>query len=266
MGQGLYRRMAVHRRGACLGPRAIFNAVATMERERLVHLTLCPRIAASQVLEAMLLPILVLLTSFQIHFTQRAERGHSTAGVGGAFNLVAFEAYRSSGTHANIRSELNDEMALGKMTMRQESGRGLILSGQWGRSRQLTANNNELLNSAGIEVWMGCSRNFFFSALLGISLAAVPVTSGLALVFFLTDGQQDVPSWVGLGVVIYRAVVLLGLFEYAVCSLPVLDAPLMPFSASLLGLLCSGWRFSRRCSKKFPWHGHEYRSKDLVGS
>ena len=40
-----------------VGPRAVFNAVATMERERLVHLTLCPRIAAKRLLEALMLPI-----------------------------------------------------------------------------------------------------------------------------------------------------------------------------------------------------------------
>ena len=99
---------------------------------------------------------------------------------------------------------------------------------------------------------MGCSRNFFFSALLGISLAAVPVTSGLALVFFLTDGQQDALSWVGLGVVIYWAVVaMLGLIRVrGLVRYPFWTLLLMPFSASLFGMPCSGWRFSRRCSKR----------------
>ena len=84
----------------------------------------------------------MLLTHFRF-ISPSALKEDSTAGVGvGAFNLVASEAYRLRGTHANIRSELNDEMALGKM-MRQESGRGLILRAVGQVKRQFTANNND---------------------------------------------------------------------------------------------------------------------------
>ncbi|HEY4223787.1 MAG TPA: glycosyltransferase family 2 protein, partial [Myxococcota bacterium] len=108
------------------GPRAAFNAVAAMERERLDHLAVQPRIEAGSLVEALVLPLFVLLC--QIRFLDpRAATPDSGIGTGiGAFNLVRADAYRLRGTHARIRGSMLDDRALGRM-MREDKGRGSVM-------------------------------------------------------------------------------------------------------------------------------------------
>ena len=141
-----------------VGPRAIFNAVATMERERLDHLTPCPRIEAMKLLEALPLPILVLLTHFRF-VPAKALEEDSEVGVGvGAFNLVNASAYRLRGTHAQIRGSLTDEMALGR-TMRAEGGRGMILRAVGQVRRRYVGGLLWLINFSGSEDCASCRKN-----------------------------------------------------------------------------------------------------------
>ncbi len=108
------------------GPRALWNAVSAMERERLDHLALFPRLEAGSLVEALVLPLFVLL--YQIRFVDpRATEPSSPHGTGiGAFNMVKADAYRLRGTHARIRQSVVDDIALGQM-MRDEGGRGTVM-------------------------------------------------------------------------------------------------------------------------------------------
>lgn len=108
------------------GPRALANAVAAMERERLDHLAVQPRIEAGSLLEALVLPLFMVLC--QIRFLDpAAAQPESRRGTGiGAFNLVRADAYRLRGTHARIRGSMLDDRALGKM-MREDGGRGSVM-------------------------------------------------------------------------------------------------------------------------------------------
>ncbi len=108
------------------GPRAVANAVAVMERERLDHLAVFPRLEAGSLVEALVLPLFVLL--YQLRFVDpRASDPESPHGTGiGAFNLVRADAYRLRGTHARIRGSVLDDNALGLM-MRDEGGRGSVM-------------------------------------------------------------------------------------------------------------------------------------------
>ena len=108
------------------GPRALFNAVAVMQNERLDHLAVQPRMEAGSLVEALVLPLFVLLC--QIRFLDpRAAKPDSGVGTGiGAFNLVRADAYRLRGTHARIRGSMLDDRALGHM-MREDGGRGSVM-------------------------------------------------------------------------------------------------------------------------------------------
>lgn len=108
------------------GPRALWNAVAAMEKENLDHLAVFPRLEAGSLVEALVLPLFVLL--YQIRFVDpRATDPASPHGTGiGAFNMVKADAYRLRGTHARIRQSVVDDIALGQM-MRDEGGRGTVM-------------------------------------------------------------------------------------------------------------------------------------------
>ena len=108
------------------GRHAARNAVAAMERERLDHLAVQPRIEAGSLTEALVLPLFMLLG--QLRFIDPAAAiPESRTGIGiGAFNLVRADAYRLRGTHARIRGSMLDDRALGRM-MREDGGRGSVM-------------------------------------------------------------------------------------------------------------------------------------------
>jgi hypothetical protein len=108
------------------GRRAVMHAVTVMQKERLDHLAVHPRLEAGSLLEALVLPIYVLMWEFRF-VDPRAADPESGVGAGvGAFNLVAAESYRLRGTHARIRGALLDDRALGRL-MRDDGGRGSVM-------------------------------------------------------------------------------------------------------------------------------------------
>lgn len=108
------------------GPRALYNAVAAMERERLDHLAVHPRLEAGSLVEALVLPLFFLLCQFRF-LDPKSAQPDSGVGTGiGAFNLVRADGYRLRGTHATIRGAMLDDRALGRM-MRDDGGRGSVM-------------------------------------------------------------------------------------------------------------------------------------------
>ncbi len=108
------------------GRRALLHAIDVMREERLDHLAVHPRLEAGSLLEALVLPLYVLLWEFRF-VDPRAADPDSGVGAGvGAFNLVRAEPYRLRGTHARIRGAILDDRALGTM-MRDDGGRGSVM-------------------------------------------------------------------------------------------------------------------------------------------
>lgn len=107
------------------GRRAIYNAVRVMEEERLDHVAVHPRLEAGSLLEALVLPLYVLIWEFRFVDPRAASPGSGVGAGVGAFNLVRAESYRLRGTHARIRGALLDDRALGRM-MRDDGGRGSV--------------------------------------------------------------------------------------------------------------------------------------------
>jgi glycosyltransferase involved in cell wall biosynthesis len=108
------------------GPRAVLHAARIMEKDRLDHLAVFPRLEAGSLAEAVVMPLFGLL--YQLRFVDpRAADPTSKHGTGIAgFNMVRADAYRLRGTHARIRGSILDDRALGVM-MRDEGGRGSIV-------------------------------------------------------------------------------------------------------------------------------------------
>ena len=248
-----------------VGPRAIFNAVATMERERLDHLTLCPRIEAMKFLEALLLPILVLLTHFRFVPAKALEQD-SGVGVGvGAFNLVNASAYRLRGTHAQIRGSLIDEMALGRI-MRTDGGRGMILRAVGQVRRRYIGGLKELLNFSGSEVWVSCRQSTFLTFLVGMSLVIVPFVVMVSIGNIVAFSFEWPWIWFHFIVLIYWGIVaVLGLLLVrGLVRYPVWTIVFMPFGAMLFGFAVLRVTLIALIWKKISWHGHIYGSKDLL--
>ena len=248
-----------------VGPRAVFNAVATMERERLDHLTLCPRIEAMKFLEAMLLPILVLLTHFRFVSAKALEQD-SGVGVGvGAFNLVNASAYRLRGTHAQIRGSLIDEMALGRI-MRADDGRGLILRAVGQVRRRYVGGLQELFNFSGSEVWVSCRQSTFLTFLVGTSLVCVPIVVALSIVNIISFSFEWPWIWLHFLVLVFWGIVaVLGLLRVrGLVRYPVWTIVFMPIGAMLFGFAVLRVTLIALIWKKISWHGHVYRSKDIL--
>lgn len=98
-----------------MAPDVLRRAVAYLQRERLDHLALSPRMT----MPGTLLPIFGL--TFILFFSLfarpwQARNPRSTAHIGiGAFNLVRAAAYRAVGGHEPIRLRPDDDLKLGKL-------------------------------------------------------------------------------------------------------------------------------------------------------
>jgi glycosyltransferase involved in cell wall biosynthesis len=169
------------------GPRAVYNAVATMERERLDHLAVAPRLEAGSLVEALVLPLFVLLC--QVRFLDpRAARPDSGTGTGiGAFNLVRADAYRLRGTHARIRGSMIDDRALGRM-MREDGGRGSVMRAV----AQVRLRPYRSLRDLYVGVRKSVLATFGNSALLTLVMGVVLVAAAVAPLFLVVLG---LPLW-----------------------------------------------------------------------
>lgn len=186
------------------GPRAVFNAVATMERERLDHLAVQPRLEAGSLAEALVLPLFVLLC--QIRFLDvRAAQPESRTGTGiGAFNMVRADAYRLRGTHARIRGAMLDDRALGRM-MREDGGRGTIMRAVAQVRMRPYSSLPELYDGIRKGVLATFGNNAVFTAFMGgvlVVAALAPTVLVLAGLQLWRDGEAPwliVPAVLGVG-------------------------------------------------------------------
>jgi hypothetical protein len=190
----------------------------------------------------------------------------SDVGVGvGAFNLVDASAYRLRGTHAQIRGSLIDEMALGK-TMRADGGRGMMLRAVGQVRRRYVGTSMDLFNFSGSEVWASCRQNAFLTFAVGLALICVPFVVSLSArsIVFMTFEWPWI--WLHFLVLVFWGLVALfglvrvrGLVRY-----PIWTIILMPLGAMIFGLAVVRVAVIAFFWKKISWHGHIYRSKDLV--
>lgn len=245
------------------GPHAILNAVATMERERLDHLAVQPRMEAGSLVEALVLPLFVLLC--QIRFLDpRAAKPDSGVGTGiGAFNLVRADSYRLRGTHARIRGSMLDDRALGRM-MREDSGRGSVMRAV----AQVRLRPYRSLGELYVGIRKGVLATFGNSAVLttfmGVVLLfaatapAILVVAGLPL--YLAGGAP----WVIAPALLAALLPLAGLLKArTMLRFEPLAALLFPVGAMVIAASALHAAFVFGVRGTIEWRGRLYSRRDL---
>ncbi len=245
------------------GPRAAFNAVAAMERERLDHLAVQPRIEAGSIVEALVLPLYVLLC--QIRFLDpRAAQPDSGIGTGiGAFNLVRADAYRLRGTHARIRGSVLDDRALGRM-MREDGGRGSVMRAVG----QVRMRPYRSLGDLYVGIRKGVLSTFRNSALLttvmGLVLLVAAVAPALLVVTGLPLWLSGTAAWVMLPAALAAVLPLIGLLKArSMVRFEPLAALLFPFGALVIAASALHAAIVFGARGTVEWRGRLYTRRDL---
>lgn len=98
-----------------MSPDVLARAVTLLQREKLDHLALSPRmVLPGSLLPAFGLGFIVFFSLFSRPWQARNPRSRCHIGIG-AFNLVRTAAYRAVGGHATIRLRPDDDLKLGKL-------------------------------------------------------------------------------------------------------------------------------------------------------
>lgn len=245
------------------GPRALFNAVAAMERERLDHLAVQPRMEAGSLTEALVLPLFVLLC--QIRFLDpRAAEPDSGVGTGiGAFNLVRADAYRLRGTHARIRGSMLDDRALGRM-MREDGGRGSVMRAV----AQVRLRPYRSLRDLYVGIRKGVLATFGNSAALtsvmGVVLLLAAVAPPVLVVAGLPLWMAGAAPWVIAPALVGALLPLVGLLKArTILRFEPLAAVLFPVGALVIAAsaLQAAAVFGTRGTVE--WRGRLYTRRDL---
>ncbi len=243
--------------------RAVAHAVAAMEFQHLDHLALHPRLEASTLVEAVVLPLFFLLTEFRF-FDRRSVEPDSGVGAGiGAFNLVRAESYRLRGTHARIRGAVLDDRALGRM-MRDDGGRGTVMrAGTEVRMRPFRSVREMylgikkgVLSSFGHSSVVAAAMGLLLLAAVGAPL--MTLASVGPLIYFGHIPWAAIPA---IAALIAPAVALLR--ARSMVRFEPLAAILYPVGAAVLGVAALHAALVFAVRGTVSWRGRHYRKADL---
>jgi hypothetical protein len=245
------------------GPRAIQNAVAALERDKLDHLAVQPRMEAGSLVEALVLPLFVLLC--QIRFLDpRAANPTSGRGTGiGAFNLVRADAYRLRGTHARIRGSMLDDRALGKM-MREDGGRGSVMRAVAQVRVRPYRSLPELYGGIRKSILATFGNSGLLAMLMGVVLIVAAVAPVCLFVAGLPLWLSGRAPWVVVPAAVAVVLPALGLLKArTMLRFEPLAALLFPVGALIIGAsaLHAGWVFLVHGTVE--WRGRSYTKRDL---
>ncbi len=248
------------------GRRAVANAIAVMQRERLDHLAVFPRLEAGSLVEALVLPLFVLMYQLRL-VDPRAADPDSGVGAGiGAFNLVRADAYRLRGTHARIRGSILDDRALAQM-MRDEDGRGSVMKAV-GQVRLRPYHSMR-------EIYFGIKKTvlpqFGHSSVLAAMAAGLLLVAAIAPMTLVLAG---LPLWISgrapwLVVPAALAVLfpLIGLFRArAMVRFEPLAIVLFPVGAIIMAISAVHAAALFATKGTIEWRGRTYTRRDLESS
>lgn len=245
------------------GPRAVMNAVSAMERERLDHLAVHPRMEAGSVVEALVLPLFVLLC--QIRFLDaRSAQPDSPVGSGiGAFNLVRADAYRLRGTHARIRGSMVDDRALGS-AMRDDAGRGSLMRAV-AQVRMRPYHSFRALYAGIRKSVLGQFRNSaVLTAAMGVVLVAAAIAPPVLVVAGLPLWLSGHAPWVVAPGLLAIALPLAGLLKArTIVRFEPLAALLFPIGALVIGAAAIHAAVVFAVRGTVEWRGRLYTRRDL---
>lgn len=245
------------------GPHAAKNAVAAMERERLDHLAVQPRLEAGGLTEALVLPLFMLLG--QLRFLDPAGANpESKVGIGiGAFNLVRADAYRLRGTHARIRGSMLDDRALGRM-MREDGGRGSVLRAVAQVRQRPYRSARELYAGIRKSVIGTFGNSAILTALMGLLLLVAAVAPAVLLALGLPLWLAGQAPWVVAPAALAAVLPMIGLLKArSVVRFEPLAALLFPIGALVIATCALHAALVFAVRGTVEWRGRSYTRRDL---
>jgi len=202
-----------------MAPDTVRLAASYMERERLDHLTMAPRIdMPGFLLQAFGVLFGICFLLFSRPWKARDPRSPSHIGIG-AFNLVRASSYRRIGTHRAIAMRPDDDMKLGKLMKKNGQRQDFLVavshvSVEWYRSIPEAVRGLRKNGFAGLDyrVSMVVFATLMQLAFFIFPFFAVFLTTGptrwiyafsLAMILGLFGGaarEQRAPVWGGIAV------------------------------------------------------------------
>jgi chlorobactene glucosyltransferase len=246
------------------GPDLLGRAVAAMAREGADLVTVAPLQRCVTFWERLIMPQIWLLLALRYHprRVNRARRERDTI-ANGQFIFTMREAYETVGTHAAVRHEVAEDLALAQAYLR----RGLRLYFAFAErvmETRMYQNLSQLVEGWSKNVYLGGRRSFPDEP---VRRALVPLLLIAALGFWLLPPAVLVAGAAGLDVGALGdaaliasglAVLFWGLVSYGM-RIPLVYALGYPVGAimALYIVLRSTWRGSRRVE----WRGRVYGSE-----
>jgi glycosyltransferase involved in cell wall biosynthesis len=248
------------------GRRALLHAVSVMEQDKLDHLAVHPRLEAGSLIEALVLPLHVLLWEFRF-LDARAATPDSGVGAGvGAFNLVRAESYRLRGTHARIRGALLDDRALGTL-MRDDGGRGSVMVAVSQVRMRPYRTFKELYVGLRKSALASARNSALLSVLAGLAVGIGGVLPPLLLGLSVPIALHGHVPWAGLPALLAWLLPAAGLLKArSMVRFAPLAALFFPMGALLIAVttMHAGSVFGMRGTVE--WRGRSYSRRDLRSS
>jgi chlorobactene glucosyltransferase len=242
-------------------PELLGRAVAALRQEGAGLLTVAPHQRCVTFWERLVMPQIWLLLGLRYH-PRRVNRARRERDViaNGQFILVPREAYEAAGTHAAVRHEVAEDLALAQRFLR--SGRTIHFAFATGfMETRMYRNLSELIEGWSKNIYLGGRRSFPEEPLLR---AAAPLLVAAALLFWLVPPVM-LASGGGL-----RSAAILAVGLSAVFWILVSIGMRIPFYYGLgypLGALMALYIAARstwRADRKVEWRGRMYRTSRPV--
>jgi chlorobactene glucosyltransferase len=237
------------------------RAVAALRQERAGLLTVAPRQRCVTFWERLVMPQIWLLLGLRYH-PRRVNRARRERDViaNGQFILVPREAYEAAGTHAAVRHEVAEDLALAQRFFR--SGRTIHFAFAEGfMETRMYRSLPELIEGWSKNIYLGGRRSFPDEPLLR---AAAPLMVAAALLFWLVP-----PVMLALGGGVRSASILavaLSVIFWTLISIG-MRIPLYYGLGYPLGALMALYIAARstwRGDRKVEWRGRMYRTSRPV--
>jgi chlorobactene glucosyltransferase len=236
-------------------PELLGRAVAALHRERAGLLTVAPHQRCVSFWERLVMPQIWLLLGLRYHplGVNRARRERDVI-ANGQFILVPREAYEAAGTHAAVRHEVAEDLALAQRFLRSGRTIHFAFAGEFMETRMYRS-LPEMIEGWSKNIYLGSRRSFPGEPLLR---ATVPLMVGATLLFWLVP-----PAMLGLGGEV-RSAAILAVGLSAVFWILISIGMRIPFYYGLaypLGALMALYIAARstwRGDRKVQWRGRTY--------
>ncbi|HEY0153067.1 MAG TPA: glycosyltransferase family 2 protein [Longimicrobium sp.] len=238
-----------------MAPDTVRLAASYMERERLDHLTMAPRIdMPGFLLQAFGVLFGICFLLFSRPWKARDPRSASHIGIG-AFNLVRASSYRHVGTHRAIAMRPDDDMKLGKLMKKNGQRQDFLVavnhvSVEWYRSIPEAVRGLRKNGFAGLDYRVSM---VVFATLTQLAFMIFPF-----IAIFLTTGPTRL-------LYAFSVAMILGLFGGAAREqrAPVWGGIAVPFASLLFIVIVWNATLYALIHRGIEWRGTHYPLDEL---